>query len=186
MFDALMRMVDRPAREALVMGGARRPIALGPATLGLALVGGCTVVGGLLAGDVGLRLADRALLSLLEALAVAFPMLLVMSNIAGLRLTPATLVSGGAIALGIAGVVSILMLPLLAFLALCAGTTGDATVLRTLLVPLVALSAVVGVLARILRSVDQGPKTGAVVWAFAFLAAAGLLARLHPMLPRWP
>lgn len=173
-------MVDRPAREALLM---RPPLAFGPALFGLVLIGACTALGGLLAGDDGLRVADRALFALLEALAVAFPMLLVMSNFAGLRLTPATLMSGGAIALGVAGLVSVLMVPLLVFLSLCAGAGSPATVLRTVLVPVVALSAVVGVLSRILRSADSGQKARAVVWGFAFLATATLLARLQ--VSRW-
>lgn len=183
--EALQRMVDRPAREALVLGRAQGLGVVAPAFLGLALIACSTMLGGLLGGPAGLRIADGALFALVEALAVAFPMLLVMSNVAGLRLTPATLIAGGAISLGVAGVVSALMLPLLGFLSLCAGDGSPAAMLRALLVPLVALCSVVGVLARILRSADGGLKTGAIVWAFALLAAAGLCARLHSVLPRW-
>ena len=182
--DAMQRMVDRPAREALLLGRAHPLGIAAPAFVGLALIASSTLLGGLLGGDGSVRIADAGLFALLEALAMAFPMLLVMSNLAGLRLTPATLISAGGISLGVAGLACVLMLPLLAFLSLCAGHGNPATVLRALLVPAVALSSVVGVLSRVLRTIENSAKTGAIVWAFAFLAAAGLFARLHHLLSR--
>ncbi|MBL9039531.1 MAG: hypothetical protein JNG84_13510, partial [Archangium sp.] len=86
----------------------------------------------------------------------------------------------GAVALLVAGLVSVLMVPLLAFLALVARDASSALVGRSLCIPVAALVAVMGVVSRVFSALQPGTRAH-LGWLFSLVAGAGFLARIHPL-----
>ena len=155
----LLRALDRPARHALDL--ARRPWlhTVAPAVVGLFLVAASTTVAAWLdPSSRGLSPRADVLRALCESLAVVVPGLAVLATYARLRITPGALVAGAALGLLVAGVVSLSLVPLMAFLALVSRDV--VFVLRglALLVPAVALASVAVVVLRVLDAVDRSAR----------------------------
>jgi hypothetical protein len=151
----VVRALDRPAHHAL--GLARGPWfhAVAPAVVGLFLVAVSVTVAGLLGPTAhGVTLRADGLRALGEALAVVIPGLSVLATYARVRVTPGELLAAAATGLLVAGVVSVSLVPLLAFLALVSRDVPSVLGAMPLLVSGVALASVAVVVMRVLDAAD--------------------------------
>jgi hypothetical protein len=112
--------------------------------------------------------------ALVEALLLATPVLLVVTTVALPALSPTTTLSAFSISIGVAGLSSALMLPLLAFLRLCVddvtGPIGVAATLQLIAAPAVFLVGVSVVLSRTLSAFSNwgGERIAWLVGAITF------------------
>jgi len=177
---ALLYPLDRPARAALDLGRAplSRTAALGAAGLGLWAVSSV-----LANGLLGAWHSFDALGGALEALAVAFPGLLVFAAYLRVSVPSRALLAAQAVALWTCGVVSACLLPLLAFLAAASHGQLFALHLRGLLVPVVGLGVASAVLLRVLRTFDARPRTRLLSHAFVAMVSVAFLVKLQMSFP---
>ncbi len=180
---SLLRAVDRPAREALAMG--RRPLGatVAPALLGLFLVAASSAAAGLVSPS-GVRLVPRldALRAVFEALAVVVPGTLVFATYLRLRLSARVLLAGTAIALLAAGLVSVCVLPLMAFLVVVSHEVPSVLALPALLVPGLALATVAALPIRVITALDPSKTALWLARGFAFFLVAVFSLRVHAAL----
>jgi hypothetical protein len=181
----LASLIDRPAREALSRAQAGTLPLLAPGLAGLGLVSFTTLAGAALGGQPALF--EPMLRALVEALLLATPVLLVVTTFALPKLSPSTTLSALAISLGVAGIASALVVPLLAFLWLCAdGSSGIEAGAR--LIQLVAAPSVflVGICVMLSRTLSAFSNWGGerIAWVFGLLTFSVFLMRLAPHFAR--
>ena len=188
MATSLVALIDRPAREALSRAQSGVLPLLAPMLAGLGLVSLTTLAGLALGGRPALF--EPMLRALVEALLLATPVLLVVTTLALPALSPTTTLSAFSISIGVAGLSSALMLPLLVFLRLCAadghhltGPIGVAATLLLLAAPAVFLVGVSVVLSRTLSAFSNwgGER---IAWLTGAITFSVFLMRLAPHFAR--
>ena len=189
MAPSLAPLIDRPAREALSRGQAGLFPLLAPGLSGLALVSLTTLTGLALGGR--LALFEPMLRALVEALLLATPVLLVVTTFALPKLSPSTTLSALSISMAVAGLSSALVLPMLAFLWLCADSSpgawgafaAAASSLQLLVAPAVFLVGVSVMLSRTLSAFSHwgGER---IAWLFGLLTFSVFLMRIAPHFSR--
>ncbi len=175
-------LIDRPAREALSRARAGILPSLAPGLVGLALVSLTTLAGVMLGGQP--VMFEPLLRALLEALLLATPVLLVVTTFFLPTLTPSTTLSALAISLGVAGLASALVVPLLAFLRLCPEGNGFMASTASLVQLLVAPSVfLVGVSVMLSRTLSAFSNWGGerIAWVFGLLTFSVFLMRVAPL-----
>jgi hypothetical protein len=183
---SLFALIDRPAREALSRAQVGVFSIISPALAGLGLLALSTSGGLLLAGH--LELIEPMLRALLEALLLAVPLVLVVTTYALPAVSPSTVASALAISVGVASLAATLVLPLLAFLWLCADVTTwryfqseavVAQIVRALAVPAVFL---LGVSVMISRTLSAFSNWGGerIAWLAGLITFSVFLMRLAP------
>lgn len=176
-------LIDRPAREALQRADAGLLQVLAPGLLGLGLVSLTTLLG--LAFGQRLSWAEPLLRALVESLVLSTPVLMIVVVVALPRLSPTTTAATLSVSVGVAGLATVLLLPLLAFLQLSISRLPEQQQVLLAVVsqfPLVAapaffLVATAVVLRRTLSTfeVRAGELMG---WLFGSLAIAVFVLRL--------
>ncbi|MBL8915382.1 MAG: hypothetical protein JNM17_32055 [Archangium sp.] len=179
----LRALIDRPAREALTRAQAGTFRMIAPLITGLALAALSAIVGEALAGKS--NLIEATLIAMLQALALATPVFLVAVTLAIPSISPTTTFSGLSVSVAVAGLSSLLVLPLLVFLHLCAG---DAVVrefavrdlshaAEILMAPATFLLALPVVSARLLRTFDS-EHANRLAWLLGVMVFTVFLLRL--------
>jgi hypothetical protein len=184
---SLQRALDRPAREALEI--ARKPLAfmLAPALSGAFLVAASSLVAGLMIpelhwGHLARDVHARGLLAAAEALAVVVPGLVVFAGYFRLRAPIGALLAATGIGLLLAGVVSVSLVPLVAFLAVVSRSPEAGLFASELLIPGIALGAAVLVPLRLIEAVDRSDRATWLGRAFAAVAAVAFSLQSLPVL----
>lgn len=176
-------LIDAPARAALLHARTSVLSAVAPALTGFALVSLAAIVG---ASFVGATSAAPLLLrGLLEAIAFTAPIFVLALTSSDERLSPGSVFSLVSVATGVAGLAAVLVLPLLAFLWLCA--TGSDTHLahlamkaRFLAVPTTFLLALPVVSQRGLSAMNVDAKWSTI--GFGMLGFITFMLRVSPAL----
>lgn len=176
-------LVDAPARAALLNARAGLLRTLAPAVLGVGLVGMASATGAALSGS-GWS-STELLRGLAEAVGFAAPVFALMLTSSHDRLSPASVLSLISVATGVAGLASVLVVPLLGFLWLCSDgghalASGFATGARLIAVPVAFLLAVSLVLVRGLRAMGVDSQWSSA--GFGALAFATFLLRVSPLI----
>lgn len=177
--------LDAPARAALTL--AKRPAWNG---LGWALGGATLVALACWAAATLVFLDHRALLgggrlvsSFFEAVALVLPSAVVFATYLGLGLTPRVWIASISVAILTAGVVTTLLVPAFAYLAL---VTRTAPVLALALVPpFVALATVGAILARVLSSLDSSRTAQMFRLGLQLALLGAFAARAWPSVDGW-
>jgi hypothetical protein len=175
---AFVDALDRPAREAILLG--ERPLW---ATAGIGLAGAALVA---LASILSLALDTLhlgaaavpkvdLLRAMFEAMALVIPSVVVLSGYFGLGASPKTVLAAVALGLLIAGVVSTSTLPLMAYLTFY--SKAKPLVAPGALVPVVALATIASTSGRVLRSIDPTRRSRALVLGMELGLAAVFIAR---------
>ncbi|MGC4114624.1 MAG: hypothetical protein QM765_08440 [Myxococcales bacterium] len=175
-----LRGIDRPARQAHELGRRSVAFTAAPALVGTFLVAVSTIAAGLVDPTrTGLPRAD-ALKAWIEALALSVPAMVVFGTYLRLRLTPGALLAAAALGLLAAGIVSLALVPLVAFFALV--SQGVPLVLRAqaLLVTGVALATVASVVHRVIVASDPTHRAAALARFFGLGLFALFAVRLAP------
>lgn len=168
-----------PAREAVALSKRSIFVTASMAFGGLSVIAATTLAIGAL--DPAPFNADL-LRAALEALLVVVPATIVFSVYARLDLGPRTLLAATAIGLLVAGLVSVALMPLMAFISLTDRMT-SAFSAPAVLLPAIALAATATVPARVIRALDHSARAnllrvGFVVVLFAaFALRAGTLLK---------
>lgn len=176
-------LVDAPARAALLNARSGFLPVLAPAVLGAGLVAIASTAGAAMSGSG--RSSVELLRGLAEAVGFAAPVFALMLTSSHEKLSPASVLSLVCVATGVAGLASVLMVPLLGFLWLCADgshalVSGFATAARFVAVPATFMLAVSLVLVRGLRAMGVASSWSGV--GFGGLAFATFLLRVSPLL----
>lgn len=168
--DFLTRALDQPAREALLISRAG-PLGVAlRAALGVSAVLTSGTLAGLLAPDP--QLGERGLVALGIALIAVSPALVALSIERKLRLSPSALLAVLSLSALVAGVASMALLPLAAFVRLVARANPDVLSAFPLLVALTALAAFALVPARVIRSLDPSLTATTVTNAYSVVLTA--------------
>jgi hypothetical protein len=157
-----------------------------PGIFGVALVAATSFAGGALGGHESVRFAEAALRAALEALLLGAPVVIVGAVLAGLRTTPASMAAALSLSLAVAGVVTVLVLPFVVFLAVCAAQVQGNGMLRGGLLPVVGFMTAVVVLARIARATHPGARASLVTNGWAMLVLAAFVGSLARSPAWWP
>ncbi|MDP1919819.1 MAG: hypothetical protein Q8L14_26430 [Myxococcales bacterium] len=176
-------LIDAPARAALLNARSGFLPVLAPAVLGAGLVAIASTAGAAMSGSG--RSSGELLRGLAEAVGFAAPVFALMLTSSHEKLSPASVLSLVCVATGVAGLASVLMVPLLGFLWLCADgshalVSGFATAARLVAVPATFMLAVSLVLVRGLRAMGVASSWSGV--GFGCLAFATFLLRVSPLL----
>ncbi len=176
-------LIDAPARAALLHARSGVLPVLAPAVLGAGLVAIASLAGAALSGST--RSSSQLLQGLAEAVGFAAPVFALLVTNRHEKLSPGSVFSLVSVASGVAGLASVLVLPLLGFLWLCFDASEPlgstfATSARFVTVPATFVLAVSLVLARGLRAMGVTSTFSAV--GFGGLAFATLLLRVSPLL----
>jgi hypothetical protein len=183
----LLRAVDMPAREALLMSH-RPPIA----TLAPAMIGGVLIVA---TSSIAVRIPlqdgasmvpalDRVdlLLPLVQALAIVLPTSLILGVYARLDFSPRTVIAAYALGALIAGLVLVSALPLVAFLAVV--SRARPLVPIGIMFPAIAAAAIAATVKRILSAIDPSPRARAHTLIVAAALMAAFFVRAYAALGR--
>jgi hypothetical protein len=182
LWRALTRGIDRPAREALEL--ARKPVVftLAPALLGLFLVALASTAASLVdPARAGAIPRFDVLRAALEALGVMVPAIVVFGTYLRLRLTPSALLAGCSLGLLVAGVVSLALVPMIAFLALVSTLAPTVLSSLSLLVPAIALAAAAAVFYRVVEGSDRSARATYLARAYALGLLAVFAIRALPL-----
>ncbi len=176
-------LIDAPARAALLNARSGFLPVLAPAVLGASLVAIASTAGAALSGSG--RSSAELLRGLAEAVGIAAPVFALMLTSSHEKLSPGSVLSLVSVATGVAGLASVLMVPLLGFLWLCSDGghalgSGFAPAARLVAVPVTFMLAVSLVLVRGLRAMGVASSWSAV--GFGGLAFATFLMRVSPVL----
>jgi hypothetical protein len=172
-------LIDAPARAALLHARSGALSAVAPAVLGAGLIAIASASGAAFCGHVSRT--PELLRGVAEAIGFAGPIFVLAVVSAHPKLSPPSVLSLLAVALGVAGLSAVLVLPLLAFLWLCSeGGQGFAPIARLVAAPATFLLATGLVLVRGLKAMGVPSAWSAV--GFVWLAAAAFLLRTWPML----
>jgi hypothetical protein len=177
---AFAALIDRPAREGLTRAHTGIFATLAPALFGLTLAFLTTTAGLAFAGAT--PLVEPVARAMVEALLLAVPVLIVITTLTTPSLSPSSTASILSVSLGVAGLSTALILPLLAFLRLCTeqALTGVPHSLQLLIAPAMFLIAVPVVLERALTAIN--PSGRWLAWLFAALSSTVFLMRVSPFL----
>jgi hypothetical protein len=172
-------LIDAPARAALLHARSGTPSAVAPAVLGAGLISVASAAGAAFSGHTSHT--SELLRAVAEAVGFAGPVFVLAVASANPKLSPPSVLSLLAVALGVAGLSAVLVLPLLAFLWLCSdGAQGFAPVARLVAAPATFLLATGLVLVRGLKAMGAPSAWSAV--GFVWLAVAAFVLRAGPML----
>ena len=177
-----VRGIDRPTRQAHEI--ARRPFSytVAPALVGTFLITVASLVAGL-ADPTRHEVIPRAdaLRAAFEALAVVVPGAVVFGTYLRLRMTPGALVAATSLGLLTAGVVSLALVPLVAFLALVSQEVPMVLKAQPVLVPGVALAAVASVVYRVIKASDPSARAAVLARGFGVGVFALFAVRVLPV-----
>lgn len=176
-------LIDAPARAALLNARSGFLPVLAPAVLGAGLVAIASTAGAAMSGSG--RSSLELLRGLAEAVGFAAPVFALMLTSSHEKLSPASVLSLVCVATGVAGLASVLMVPLLGFLWLCSDgshalVSGFAAAARLVAVPATFILAISLVLVRGLRAMGVASSWSGV--GFGGLAFATFLLRVSPLL----
>ena len=176
-------LIDAPARAALLNARSGFLPVLAPAVLGAGLVAIASTAGAAMSGSG--RSPVELLRGLAEAVCFAAPVFALMLTSSHEKLSPASVLSLVCVATGVAGLASVLMVPLLGFLWLCSDgshglVSGFSTAARLVAVPATFMLAVSLVLVRGLRAMGVASSWSGV--GFGGLAFSTFLLRVSPLL----
>jgi hypothetical protein len=160
---------------------------LAPALSGAFLVAASSLVAGLMIpelhwGHLARDVHARGLLAAAEALAVVVPGLVVFAGYFRLRAPIGALLAATGIGLLLAGVVSVSLVPLVAFLAVVSRSPEAGLFASELLIPGIALGAAVLVPLRLIEVVDRSDRATWLGRAFAAVAAVAFSLQSLPVL----
>jgi hypothetical protein len=179
---SLVRALDMPAREALLLARRHPLAALAPAVVGAVLIAGACLAAQ--AMEPVQRLSPLALskIDLLravgEALAVVAPSAIIFATYVRIAVTPRTLLTALAIGMLTAGVVLAALVPTMAFLSIA--SRAQPVVSPALLFPVVALAAIGATFTRVVRSIDRSARARWLTFVFdALLLAVFGVRALH-------
>jgi hypothetical protein len=185
LWRALSRGIDRPTREALEL--ARRPLlfTLAPALVGLFLVALASTAAGLVDPSRSGSLPRFDFLrAALEALGVMVPTVIVFGTYLRLRISPGALLAGSALGLLVGGLVSVSLVPLVAFLGVVSQQAPHVLTGLSLLVPAIALASAASILFRVIEFSDSSARAAVLARVYGLGLFAVFAIRAFPFARR--
>lgn len=174
----LQRAIDRPLRTALELARSRPAAIAAIAAIGAFLITVSAAASAFFGGDLPLEGARIAF----EAMAIVVPSGIVFATYARVRPSPAAMFASASIALLIAGVVSLSVLPLLGFIALATQNSRALDVIFQLFIPSLSVGIVARHLRQFLRATDPSPKAGFISFWMMTLLLLLYAVRVEPVL----